>query len=172
MRFCLLHYCFSIQPGDWVCYNGKTAYDDCSRWLQRMVSLHRTIVFADLRKIFPFSQVDGAMTRNIAKLSQCVGSSFAYVGISLYGAVILPLLLLSVIILLIRRLRPGWDRFDSLACCGLLLFGWLILTTCAVDGVEGTRMLFPAGPLTAVLCIYVIKRLPQSGLRRGEDTAQ
>ena len=166
MRFCLLHYCFSTQPGDWVCYNGKTGYDDCSGWLRGMVSLHRSMVFADLRKIFPFAQVDESMTRNISQLEQCVGSSFSYVGITLYGVVILPLLLLSVLVFLLARLRSGWDSLDGLVFCGLLLFGWLLLTTCAIDGVEGTRMLFPSATILAVFCAYLIKRFPQVGKKR------
>lgn len=172
IRFCLLHYCFSTQPGDWVCYNGKTAYDDCSSWLRGMVSLHRSTVFADLRKIFPFTLVDGSMSSNITKLSQCVGSSFSYVGISLYGAVILPLLLLSVMAFLISRMRSGWDRLDSLACFGLLLYGWLLLTTCAVDGVEGTRMLFPSVTILVIFSAYLIVRFPQVRMRRTERASQ
>ncbi len=107
------------------------------------------------------SDSEGSQATRVLSVAQFVdlmasisGCDIRPLQVTVYGLIVLPVLLLVSGALLLTRIHR-LDKLDAVAAAGLFTLFWVLLTTLVSDGIEGARMRYGTATLNLVLIWYV-----------------
>lgn len=115
-------------------------------WFHRWTRLYRAVLFHDL----------GPWIDRLANGLGVRGSFTAGTWCPLFGLVLMPVLLLSVELRLVRR-RREWSAHDLVALMALSMVLWVIVIPCLTDGLESNRMRLMIHPELLFLVCYLVR---------------